>query len=95
MARALFRLSLRGSERTLQYILARRRRTELRVSNLSPAAGILFLGRRTSSQLSYRSDLCGGRHEENLSHLDRRMARFGALARPRQRLVYVSAFQYP
>jgi hypothetical protein len=57
--------------------------------------GFFFLGRRTSSQLSYRSALCGGRHEENLSHLDRRTARFGALARPRQRLVYVSAFQDP
>ena len=61
----------------------------------SQPPGFFFLGRRTSSQLSYRSALCGGRHEENLSHLDRRTARFGALARPRQRLVYVSAFQDP
>ena len=45
--------------------------------------------------VSYRSALLGGRHEENLSHLDRRTARFGSLARPRQRLVHVSAFQYP
>ena len=34
----------RGSERTRQYILARRRQTDLRVSHLSPAAGILFSG---------------------------------------------------
>ena len=74
---------------------ARRRQTDLRVSHRSPAAGILFSGPPHQFAVSYRLALCGGRHEENLSHLDRRTARFGALARPRQRLVYVSAFQDP
>ena len=42
-----------------------------------------------------RSVLFGGGHEENLSHLHREAASFGALARPRHRFVHVSAFQYP
>jgi hypothetical protein len=38
--------------------------------------------RSASSLLPYRSVLRGGRHEENLSHLDRPTARFSSLARP-------------
>ena len=45
--------------------------------------------------LPYRSVFFGGRDKENLAHLNRETARFGALARPRQHLIYVSAFQYP
>src|SRR6185312_5618681 len=37
----------------------------------------------------------GGRHEEDLSDLDCCTARFGTLARPRHRLIHVSALQYP
>src|SRR5690242_16142591 len=49
----------------------------------------------TSLLLPYRSVLSGSRIKENLSHLDRKTARFSALARPRKHLVHVSAFQYP
>src|SRR5689334_14238247 len=45
--------------------------------------------------LPYRSVLCGRRIKEDFSHLDRKTARFSALARPRKHLVHVSAFQYP
>src|SRR6185369_69600 len=38
---------------------------------------------------------CGGGHEENLSHLDRKTARFSALAGPCDYFVQIIAFQYP
>src|SRR6185503_1027744 len=41
------------------------------------------------------SVLFGGWHKEDLSHLDRKTARFRALAGPCHRLVHVCGFQYP
>jgi hypothetical protein len=41
------------------------------------------------------SGLVGRRHEKDLSHLAIASSGGGAFARPRQRLVHVSAFQYP
>jgi hypothetical protein len=49
--------------------------------------------RSTSSLLPYRSVLSGGRRKENLSHIARRTAGDGTLARPLDCLVQISSFQ--